>query len=108
MNSARDYELYKNIIPMVHSINVRICAEGIEEREWLLKMKAMKVDYLQDIILEDHVERNSFCNNMPEASTLNKESKADSAMWGCLILWSYQKDEFLTACLSLSRSSASG
>ena len=32
---------------MVHSINVRICAEGIEEREWLLKMKAMKVDYLQ-------------------------------------------------------------
>ena len=47
MNSARDYELYKNIIPMVHSINVRICAEGIEEREWLLKMKAMKVDYLQ-------------------------------------------------------------
>ena len=47
MNSARDYELYKNIIPMVHSINVRICAEGIEEREWLLKMKEMKVDYLQ-------------------------------------------------------------
>ena len=34
-------------IPMVHSINVRICAEGIEEKEWLLKMKEMKVDYLQ-------------------------------------------------------------
>ena len=32
MNSDRDYELYKNIIPMVHSINVRICAEGIEEK----------------------------------------------------------------------------
>ena len=47
MNDARDYELYKNIIPMVHSINVRICAEGIEEKEWLLKMKEMKVDYLQ-------------------------------------------------------------
>ena len=30
----------------VHSINVRICAEGIEEKEWLLKMKEMKVDYL--------------------------------------------------------------
>jgi len=25
------------------------------------------------------VERNSFCSNMPVASTLNKESKADSA-----------------------------
>ena len=47
MNSDRDYELYKNIIPMVHCINVRICAEGIEEKEWLLKMKEMKVDYLQ-------------------------------------------------------------
>ena len=47
MNSARDYELYKNIISMVHSINVRICAEGIEEKEWCLKMKELKVDYLQ-------------------------------------------------------------
>ena len=47
MNSDRDYELYKNIILMVHSINVRICAEGTEEKEWLLKMKEMKVDYLQ-------------------------------------------------------------
>ena len=51
MNSDRDYELYKNIIPMVHSINVRICAEGIEEKEWLLKMKEMKVDYLQGYYL---------------------------------------------------------
>lgn len=47
MNDARDYELYKNIIPMVHSINVRICAEGIEKKEWSLKMKEMQVDYLQ-------------------------------------------------------------
>ena len=47
MNSDRDYELYKNIIPMVHCINVRICAEGIEEKEWCLKMKELKVDYLQ-------------------------------------------------------------
>ena len=30
---------------------------------------------------------------MPVASTLNKESKADSAMWGCLILWSYQNEK---------------
>ena len=61
-----------------------------------------------DIILADPAGRNSFYSNMPVASMLNKESKADSAMWGCLILWSYQKDEFLTACLSLSRSSTSG
>lgn len=47
MNDERDYELYKNIIPMVHSINVRICAEGIEQKEWCQKMKEMQVDYLQ-------------------------------------------------------------
>ena len=39
MNSARDYELYKNIISMVHSINIRLCAEDIEEREWCKKME---------------------------------------------------------------------
>jgi len=51
--------------------------------------------------LEDHVERNSFCSNMPVASILNKESKADSAMWGCLILWFYQKDGPITASFSM-------
>ena len=54
------------------------------------------------------MERNSFCSNMPVASTLNKESKADSAMWGCLILWSYQKDGSITASFSFSRSLAPG
>ena len=47
MNDARDNELYRNIIPLVHSIDVKICAEGIEERDWYLKMKEMQVDYLQ-------------------------------------------------------------
>ena len=47
MNDTRDNELYRNIIPLVHSIDVRICAEGIEERDWYLKMKEMQVDYLQ-------------------------------------------------------------
>lgn len=71
-------------------------------------MQQLRLIICRDIILEDHVERNSFYSNMSVASMLNKESKVASDMWGCLILWSYQKDEFLTACLSLSRSSASG
>ena len=37
MNDARDYELYKNIIPMVHSINVRICAEALKKKNGALK-----------------------------------------------------------------------
>ena len=54
------------------------------------------------------MERNSFYSNMPVASMLNKDSKADSAMWGCLILWFYQKDGSITASFSFSKSLASG
>ena len=61
------------------------------------KWKKWRLIICRDIILADPVGRNSFYNNMPEASTLSKEGKADSAMWGCLILWLYQKDEFTTA-----------
>lgn len=60
MNDARDYELYKNIIPMVHSINVRICAEGIEKKEWSLKMKEMQVDYLQGYYYGRPCEKEQF------------------------------------------------
>lgn len=80
MNSARDYELYKNIIPMVHGINVRICAEGIEEKEWCLKMKELKVDYLQGYFLADHVKKNVFCSNMQKVAMLSKVCKAGLAM----------------------------
>ena len=105
MNSDRDYELYKNIIPMVHSINVRICAEGIEEKEWLLKMKEMKVDYLQGYYFGRPCGKKQFLQQY--VSGIN-ESKADSAMRGCLILWSYQKDGSITASFSFSKSLASG
>ena len=66
---------------MVHSINVRICAEGIEEKEWLLKMKEMKVDYLQGYYFGRPCGKKQFLQQYATvASTLNKESKADSAM----------------------------
>lgn len=47
MCNERDYELFKKIIEMVHSINVKICIEGIEKEAWDLRMKEMHVDYLQ-------------------------------------------------------------
>ena len=31
MSCERDYELFKKIIEMVHSIGIRICVEGIEK-----------------------------------------------------------------------------
>ena len=60
MNNARDFELYKNIIPMVHSINVSICAEGIEKKEWCQKMKEMQVDYLQGYYYGRPCEKEQF------------------------------------------------
>ena len=47
MSCERDYELFKKIIEMVHSIGIRICVEGIEEEDWHLKMKELQADYLQ-------------------------------------------------------------
>lgn len=47
MNSEKYYQLFTNIISMVHSINIKICAEGIEQRDWCEKMQEMKVDFLQ-------------------------------------------------------------
>ena len=70
MNSARDYELYKNIIPMVHGINVRICAEGIEEREWCLKMKELKVDYLQGYFFGRPCEKERFLQQYAKGSNV--------------------------------------
>ena len=68
MSSARDYELYKNIIPMVHSINVRICSEGIEENGWCLKMKEMKVDYLQGYYFGRPCEKERFVQQYVKGS----------------------------------------
>ncbi len=47
MNYAKDFELFKKIIEMVHSIDIDICVEGVEKEEWCKRMKEMHVDYLQ-------------------------------------------------------------
>lgn len=47
MNGQRDYELLKNIIAMIHSVNAKICVEGIEHREWCQEMKKLGADSLQ-------------------------------------------------------------
>ena len=47
MRSEKDYELFRKIIEMVHSINIKICIEGIEKEEWACAMKEIHVDYMQ-------------------------------------------------------------
>ena len=40
-------ELMANIIKMVHSIGLKICVEGIETEEELIKIRALSPDYIQ-------------------------------------------------------------
>lgn len=47
MNGQRDYELLKSIITMIHSVNAKICIEGIEQGEWRQEMEKMGADSLQ-------------------------------------------------------------
>lgn len=60
MSSERDYELFKKIIEMVHSIGVRICVEGIEKEDWHLKMKELQADYLQGYFFGKPCEKRKF------------------------------------------------
>lgn len=60
MSCERDYELFKKIIEMVHSIGIRICVEGIEEEDWHLKMKELQADYLQGYFFVKPCEKKKF------------------------------------------------
>ena len=60
MSCERDYELFKGIIEMVHSIGIRICVEGIEKEDWHLKMKELQADYLQGYLFGKPCEKRKF------------------------------------------------
>ena len=60
MSCERDYELFKKIIEMVHSIGIRICVEGIEKEDWHLKMKELQADYLQGYFFGKPCEKRKF------------------------------------------------
>ena len=62
MSNARDFELLKKIVEMVHSIDIRICIEGIEKEEWYQKLKEIHVDYLQGYLFGKPCEKNQFIN----------------------------------------------
>lgn len=62
MSNARDFELLKKIVEMVHSVDIRICIEGIEKEEWYQKLKEIHVDYLQGYLFGKPCEENQFLN----------------------------------------------
>lgn len=62
MSNAKDFELLKKIVEMVHSIDIRICIEGIEKEEWYQKLKEIHIDYLQGYLFGKPCEKNQFLN----------------------------------------------
>ena len=62
MSNARNFELLKKIVEMVHSVDIRICIEGIEKEEWYQKLKEIHVDYLQGYLFGKPCEKNQFLN----------------------------------------------
>ena len=60
MSSEKDYELFRKIIEMVHSVNVKICIEGIEKEEWACAMKEIHVDYMQGYLYGRPCEKSVF------------------------------------------------
>lgn len=62
MSNARNFELLKKIVEMVHSVDIRICIEGIEKEEWYQKLKEIHIDYLQGYLFGKPCEKNQFLN----------------------------------------------
>lgn len=62
MSNAGNFELLKKIVEMVHSVDIRICIEGIDKEEWYQKMKEINVDYLQGYLFGKPCEKNQFLN----------------------------------------------
>ena len=66
MSNEKDYELFRKIIEMVHSVNVKICIEGIEKEEWACAMKEIHVDYMQGYLYGRPCEKGAFLKEYNE------------------------------------------
>ena len=47
-------------IGLVHSIDIRICVEGVEKEEWHQKLKEIDVDYLQGYLFGKPCDKSRF------------------------------------------------
>ena len=62
MSQTRDFELLKKIVELVHSIDIKICIEGVEKEEWYQKLKEIHADYLQGYLFGRPCDKNQFLN----------------------------------------------
>ena len=49
-----------HVIHLVHSINLKICIEGVETKEELEQLRAMNPDYIQGYFFSRPIPRDEF------------------------------------------------
>lgn len=59
-SNTRDYKVLKKIIDMVHSVDIKICVEGVEKSEWSRRLRNLNVDYLQGYLYGKPCEKSTF------------------------------------------------
>ena len=53
-------QLMIHVIHLVHSINLKICIEGVETKEELEQLRAMNPDYIQGYFFSRPIPRDEF------------------------------------------------
>lgn len=56
-------QLMNNVIQLVHSINIKICVEGVENKEELDRLSMMHPDYVQGYYYSKPCRKEEFLNN---------------------------------------------
>ena len=69
----KDHELFRKIIEMVHSVNIKICIEGIEKEEWACAMKEIHVDYMQGYLYGRPCEKDAFLKQLWDIRNIFRE-----------------------------------
>lgn len=60
MKEDRYYDLFRSIISMVHSVDINICVEGVEERVWCQTLRELQVDFLQGYLFGKPCDEQQF------------------------------------------------
>lgn len=61
MRNLYDHELMVKIIEMAHILNLKICVEGVEEKEVLAELQKINADYIQGYLFGKPYCKDEFC-----------------------------------------------
>ena len=60
LKSNYHYKLLRHIIDMAHSIQLKVCVEGVEDEQELQVIKELKPDYIQGYLFGKPVNKDEF------------------------------------------------